>query len=151
MYRDSRKGANITLLAASEELRHGRDWLVAVENDGREPEPRDVVNMCNLYGIGKALALWHCHAICSVGQYLGKEHRDMNLLEAGMRLINRLNALNQQVPRLIEILEDGKITHDEIKDVENIMDELQEILKAAAVLEFEKEKAASSAGTLKAD
>jgi len=140
MYRDSRKNARISLLNAESVLRMTKERIIRIEYGEEEVPPEKVVLMEDLYQTGNRLMLWHCGNGCSVGKCLGYEYQEMNPLLAGVKILSSAEKIIKKRHDLLNILDDGEITPDEIPQINKLCSDYKNLMTAILALKMEIEK-----------
>lgn len=114
--------------------------LVKMENGDTTIQPEDVVAMAKRYNKPELRNLYCCHE-CAIGQidapeviYTGGIH------EILVNMAVTLKNVNHSKIRLMEILEDGKISEDEEEDFDRIYEELEHISMTVEALQLWCEK-----------
>ncbi len=106
--------------------------LVKIENGTVAVQPADVVAMAERYNRPELRNYYCCHE-CPIGMIDTPEvSGDAGLHEILVNMAVTLQRLDKNKMRLIEILEDGKISADEREDFIKISEELE---KASATIE----------------
>ena len=100
--------------------------LVKIENGKQEPTPADIMEMAQGYG-EPSIRNYYCAHDCPLGQHYVPEVKFKDLEKTVLQMIASLNAMNKDKERLIEITADGEITDDELKDFNNIKEQLNRI------------------------
>ncbi|MBP2652594.1 MAG: hypothetical protein H6Q73_163 [Firmicutes bacterium] len=140
MYQDCRKSAGISLLTAEALLNMGRKRIVRIEYGEEEVPPDKVVLMDDLYQAQSRLMMWHCGNGCSVGKCLGYQYYEISPSLAGVKILNSAENIIKKRHDLLTILDDGKITPDELPRLEDLCEDYKTIRAASLALEVEKEK-----------
>lgn len=114
--------------------------LVKLENGDTAIQPSDVVAMAKRYNKPELRNHYCCHE-CVIGQidapevtYTGGIH------EILVNMAVSLKNVNHNKIRLMEILEDGKISEDEAEDFDRIYEELEHISMTVEALQLWCEK-----------
>lgn len=114
--------------------------LVKIENGTVVVQPADVVAMAKRYNRPELRNYYCCHE-CEIGKidapevtYKGGVH------EILVNMAVSLKNVNHNKIRLMEILEDGKVSDDEIADFDKISEELEHISMTIEALQLWCEK-----------
>lgn len=81
-------------------------------NDRKNPEPDEITVLDKALKQNRRLVLNYCSSICPAGKYAGYQFTDMDANAAGMRLISTLFTLQDMIPKIADMLTDGKVTPD---------------------------------------
>ena len=124
---------------AFQELGIRREKLLHIEQtDSRkemeDPSPEEVVIMAREYDAPE-LCNYYCTKQCPIGKGTPTLIHD-NLNEISTRLMNALHFLQGADDKIYKILEDGKITDDERRDLKQIIETLNKISYSASSLEL---------------
>lgn len=144
IYKQARKSAGLTQERAAEAIGVSVDSIKDYEAYNRLP-PNDIVEMmCVVYD---AMYLAYQHTSISTGKIKvvpDVEVRD--LPTATIRLINRVLdfATQHRDRQLMQIAEDGIITDDERPLFNSIMDELDQLVKAAVEIKLARERSSAT-------
>ena len=136
IYKTARRAAGLTQEAAAEKLGISVESLRAYETDQRIP-PNDVVELMVICYNAQHLAYQHLRETNSLMERVVPQLEQRSVLEVAVRIYNRLNRFTQQhkLDELMQIAEDGRIDDDERKVFDEIMGDLQEIVKSGLELE----------------
>lgn len=102
------------------------DRLEKIENGRIAVLPADVVTLAAGYKRPE-LCNHYCTKECEIGKETVTEIRQMELGQISIETINALNRLYKSRDRLLEIVEDGKISDDELDDFNAIKSTLEKI------------------------
>ena len=138
LYFIARKERNYTREIASlkiSKLMIPPDRLEKIENRRVTPHPDEILALAEAYDMPE-LINYYCHHDCEIGREYVDEVIPKDLPRIAIETVNSLNRLNQIQNRLLEIVEDGKITPDELKDFTTIKDTLDKIVSSANSLQL---------------
>jgi len=93
----------------------------------------DVLNMANAYNEPN-LCSYFCMHDCPIGLCYVPKVEVKDLPTVTIEILTKLNKLNHDKERLLEISEDGEITEDELADYERIEENLEKMELAIAAL-----------------
>lgn len=82
------------------------------------------------------LCNYYCTHECAIGEKTMPEVKSKEIAQIAVETLNSLNKLNREKDRLLEIVEDGKITEDEIEDFVNIKKTMDRISLSVATLQL---------------
>ena len=127
IYQICREKCDFTRQRASEEMIFiSDDRIEKIESEKSLPHPDEILAMAECYKAPE-LCNYFCANECPVGQKHVKVLKVQDLSQIILEMIASLNAMNKEKERLIEITADGIITDDELKDFNNIKEQLQRI------------------------
>lgn len=113
--------------------------LVKIENGGTV-QPADVVAMAKRYNKPE-LRNYYCCNECEIGKIDAPEVTfDGSVHEILVNMAVVLRKVNHNKIRLMEILEDGKLTEDEQEDFDRIYEELEQVSMTVEALQLWCEK-----------
>mgnify|MGYP003375289006 CR=1 FL=1 len=137
IYKTARQKAGITREKAAEAMGISVESLKAYETYGRLPSCDVVDRMCLGYD---ALYLAYQHNRLASGEIKVAEVQIMELPLAAIRIINRVQAFAEahRDRQLLCIAEDGTISEEERPLFDEIMSELDELVKAAVELKLSR-------------
>lgn len=138
IYKTARQKAGITREKAAEAMGISVESLKAYESYGRLPSCDVVDRMCLVYD---ALYLAYQHNRLASGEIkVVPEVQIMELPLAAIRIINRVQAFAEahRDRQLLCIAEDGTISEEERPLFDEIMSELDELVKAAVELKLSR-------------
>lgn len=130
-------------VTASELLGMNKERLFFIETDQREAYPDEVLKMSELYG-NENLITHFCNNICAIGRKFGCKviNKDTsNVYKSSLIFIQSLKEAEKAKDKILEILEDGEITDDELASVQECIVELQKIMSDILNLKLALEKA----------
>lgn len=114
--------------------------LVKMENGDTTIQPEDVVAMAKRYNKPELRNHYCCHE-CAIGQIDAPEVTyTEGIHEILVSMAVTLRNVNHNKIRLMEILEDGKISDDEAEDFDRIYEELEHISMTVEALQLWCEK-----------
>lgn len=114
--------------------------LVKIEDGSVNVQPADVVAMAKRYNEPELRNYYCCHE-CPIGQIDAPEVTyKNNVHEILVNMAVSLRNVNHNKIRLMEILEDGKVSADEVEDFDKISEELEHISMTIEALQLWCEK-----------
>lgn len=113
--------------------------LERIENDKFSPHPEEVKEMSDKYRKPE-LCNYYCVNECAIGAEYVPEIKMKHVSQIVLETIASLNSLDADKNRLIDIMADGKIGENELRDFVRIQDELERISIAVETLQFWSEK-----------
>lgn len=131
----SRKAAQLTREAAEEIVSFSKDRLEKIENRGALPHPDEVLSMAKAYK-DPSLCNYYCSNECPIGQAYVPEIKLKDIAQITLEMLAKLNQLNRQQERLIEITVDGMICEDEQPDFQQILSTLESMSMAIESLKL---------------
>ena len=130
-------------VTASELLGMNKERLFFIETDQREAYPEEALKMSELYKDEKIITHF-CNNICAIGRKFGCKviHNDVsNVYKSSVIFIQSLKQAERAKDKILEILEDGEISDDELASVQECIVELQKIMSDILNLKLALEKA----------
>lgn len=106
-------------------------------------QPNDVVELAQCYNKPE-LCNHYCAHECPIGQKYVPEIKSEGIESTVLKMVSSLNAMNKKKDRLIEIIEDGKISDEEIEDFINIQLSLEKISITVETLQLWVERMLAS-------
>ena len=106
-------------------------------------QPNDVVELAACYNKPE-LCNHYCAHECPIGQKYVPEIKIEGIESTVLKMVSSLNAMNKKKERLIEIVEDGKISDEEIEDFINIQQSLEKISITVETLQLWVERMLAS-------
>ena len=97
-----------------------------IENEKSEPHPDEILAMSVAYK-NPGLCNYYYSNGCPIGQKYVPEIKVKDLSQIVLEMVASLNSMQRKQERFIEIVADGKIEEDEIKDFVNIQEQLEKI------------------------
>jgi transcriptional regulator with XRE-family HTH domain len=126
MFKDARKGAELSIEAAAFRLHIGSRTLTNYEN-GHSTVPPDVaLKMSEEYGRPDIHARY-CSEYCPIGQKHANPVEFRDLEGSVLGVIKELNDVKALKNDLIDITADGKISRDEAENFRRILKEYREL------------------------
>lgn len=95
------------------------EHIEKIENGKINIQPDDVMALAECYKSPK-LCNYYCSNECPIGRKYVPEVQVKDLAQIAIETLNSLNRINREKDRLLEIIEDGKVTDDEISDFVSI-------------------------------
>ena len=127
IYQKSREKAGLTREAAAEKMVYvSPDRIEKIENRGMIPHPDEVLAMAEHYR-NPALCNYYCSHECEIGQAYVPEIRLKDVSQITLEMLANLNRISKEKERMVEILVDGVIHEDEVKDFRHIIETLDHI------------------------
>ena len=112
------------------------DRLEKIENNKvKTITPEEIVCMAKAYDHPE-LCNYYCLHSCEIGKKFGRESSVKDLTHIAVDTLNSLNRLNAAKIRLLEIVEDDKVTEDEMEDFINIRSMIEKIASTADSLKY---------------
>ena len=142
-YKYARKEvAGLTRDEAAEKLCIPSDRLDKIENNRiKNLHPEEVVQMADCYGCPE-LRNYYCTHDCEIGLKENiPETKSKELAQIAVETLTSLSRLDRDKDRLLEIVEDGEITDDEMEDFMTIKATMEKIAKSVDSLQLWIEKA----------
>ena len=150
IYQITREELGLSRAEATEKIPENPDFpgmpgipeykLVKIENGTVAVQPADVVAMAKRYNKPELRNYYCCHE-CEIGKldapevtYTGSIH------EILVNMAVSLKTVNHNKIRLMEILEDGEVSADEVEDFDKISEELEHISMTIEALQLWCEK-----------
>ena len=120
VYQLTREGLKLSREAASELLESiPPERIEKIENERSLPHPDEVLVMSDKYK-QPSLCNYYCANQCPIGQEYVPEIKVKDLSQIVLEMLASLNSMGKQKDRLIEITADGKISGDELEELERI-------------------------------
>ena len=127
IYQECREAKEWSREKACEELGCiSQSNLVKIENGTRMPNPDEVLTMANVYE-SHSLCNYYCSNECPIGQKYVPEVKAKEISQITLQMLSTLNSLTKEKDRLVDILCDGEISHDEIDDFIRIKEHFDEM------------------------
>lgn len=150
IYQVTREGLGLSRSAAVKYIPDNPDFpgmdgiaeyrLVKIEDGSVNVQPADVVAMAKRYNEPELRNYYCCHE-CPIGQIDAPEVTyKNNVHEILVNMAVSLRNVNHNKIRLMEILEDGKVSADEVEDFDMISEELEHISMTIEALQLWCEK-----------
>ena len=136
IYKNARRAAGLTQEAAAEKLGISVESVRAYETDQRIP-PNEVVELMVICYNAQHLAYQHLRESNSLMGRVVPPLEQRSVLEVAVRIYNRLNRFTQEhkLDELMQIAEDGRIDDEERKAFDEIVSDVQDIVKSGLELE----------------
>lgn len=136
IYKTARRAAGLTQEAAAEKLGISVESVRAYETDQRIP-PNEVVELMVICYNAQHLAYQHLRESNSLMGRVVPQLEQRSVLEVAVRIYNRLNRFTQEhkLDELMQIAEDGRIDDEERKAFDEIVADVQDIVKSGLELE----------------
>lgn len=106
-----------------------------IENERVEPHPEEILVMAEKYK-SPELCNYYCSNQCPIGMQYVPEVKVQNLSQIILKMLDSLNAAQDNQRRLISITADGMIDDTEIDDFVNIQEELEKISVTVEALQL---------------
>ena len=136
IYQKTREALNLTREKASELLDCiSPEKIEKIENSKVNIQPEDVVAMAKGYKAPQ-LCNYYCSNECPIGQQSVAELKIKELSQITIETLSALNRIEAETSRLVEIVEDGKITPDEYEDFKKIKKTLDKISLSVDTLQL---------------
>ncbi len=124
--------------------------LEKIENGKVSVQPEDVIALADCYKAPE-LCNHYCSQECPIGrQYVPAVHVK-DLAQIAVETLNSLNKMNKEKERLLEIVEDGRITPDEYNDFFAIKKTLEKISLSVDTLQLWVDKSIADGNMNKFD
>ena len=136
VYQETREKLDLTREKASELIGFiSPAKLEKIENGKVSVQPEDVIAMADCYRAPE-LCNYYCSRECPIGQHYVPEIKVKDLAQIAIETLNSLNKMGKEKDRLLEIVEDGRITPDEYKDFFEIKKTLEKIALSVDTLQL---------------
>lgn len=141
IYHIKREEMGLSREAASEMMCISTDRIESIENDPQViPRPEEVLLMSNVYQYPN-LCNYYCSHDCDIGrEYVPEIQSTDNLFEIIVKTVDSINKVDSKKNRLLEIIADGLISEDEIRDFVIIQDLLEKVSINVETLQLWLEK-----------
>ena len=140
IYQLTREDLKLSREAASELLESiPPERIEKIENERSLPHPDEVLVMSDKYKQPN-LCNYYCANQCPIGREYVPEIKIKDLSQIVLEMLVSLNAVGKQKDRLIEIVADGKISGNELKDFIFIQEELERISITVETLQLWSER-----------
>lgn len=111
------------------------DRLEKIENRRLLARPDEILAIAEAYK-APAIINYYCTHDCDIGGRYISEVKPKELSQIAIETLNSLNKLSQVKDRLLEIVEDGTISADELEDFCTIKSNLDKIARAVESLQL---------------
>ena len=138
MYMTVREGRGLTREKASMLISAqciSADRLEKIENRRLLARPDEILALAEAYK-APAIINYYCTHDCDIGGRYISEVKPKELSQIAIETLNSLNKLVQVKDRLLEIVEDGTISEDELEDFRTIKSNLDKIASAVESLQL---------------
>lgn len=136
IYQITREEVKLTREKASELIGFmSPEKIEKIENAKVNVQPDDVMALADCYKAPK-LCNYYCANECPIGQKYVPEIEIKDLSQIAIETLNSLNKINREKDRLLEIIEDGRITEDEAADFVSIKKTLDKIALSVDTLQL---------------
>ena len=138
MYMTVREGRGLTREKASMLISAqciSADRLEKIENRRLLARPDEILALAEAYK-APAIINYYCTHDCDIGGRYISEVKPKELSQIAIETLNSLNKLAQVKDRLLEIVEDGTISEDELEDFRTIKSNLDKIASAVESLQL---------------
>lgn len=141
IYQVTRENLGLTREKASELIGYiSPDKIEKIENGKVNVQPEDVLALAKAYK-SPELCNHYCSHECPIGQTTVHELKFKDLTQIAVETLNALNKMNREKDRLLEIVEDGRVTPDEYEDFIAIKKTLDKISISVETLHLWVDKA----------
>ncbi len=136
IYQQHRENAGLTRAAASDAMPGiSESQIVRMENGDVLPSPDDILLMAKAYDTPE-LPNYYCTHECSIGKEYVSPLAMEDVSRIVLQVVASINAVSKEKDRLIEIMEDEKVTDDELTDFVKIEKTLHKIQEATGALDL---------------
>ena len=136
IYQITREELKLTREKASEMTGFmSAEHIKKIENGKISIQPDDVMALSECYKAPK-LCNYYCSNECPIGKKYVPEVQVKELSQIAIETLNSLNRINREKDRLLEIIEDGRVTDDEIADFVSIKKTLDKISLSVDTLQL---------------
>ena len=138
MYMTVREGRGLTREKASMLISAqciSADRLEKIENRRLLARPDEILALAEAYK-APAIINYYCTHDCDIGGRYISEVKPKELSQIAIETLNSLNKLARVKDRLLEIVEDGTISEDELEDFRMIKSNLDKIASAVESLQL---------------
>lgn len=113
--------------------------LVKIEEESTKIQPEDIVALSKAYNKPELRNYYCCHQ-CDIGAIDAPEVIYDNVHEILVNMSIALESVNAKKIRLMEILADGVVNDEEVKDLNKILEELEKISMTVEAIQLWCEK-----------
>lgn len=136
IYQTAREELKLTREKASEKIGFmSAERIEKIENSRVNIQPEDVMALAQCYKAPK-LCNYYCSNECPIGRKYVPEVQAKDLAQIAIETLNSLNKINRDKDRLLEIIEDGRVSDDEISDFASIKKTLDKIALSVDTLQL---------------
>ncbi|MCR4807947.1 MAG: helix-turn-helix transcriptional regulator [Lachnospiraceae bacterium] len=136
IYQTTREELKLTREKASEIIGYiSAERIEKIENARVNIQPDDVMALAQCYKAPN-LCNYYCSNECPIGRKYVPEIQAKDLAQIAIETLNSLNKINRDKDRLLEIIEDGRVTDDEISDFVSIKKTLDKISLSVDTLQL---------------
>ena len=136
VYQTTREDLKLTREKASEAIGFmSAEHIEKIENGRINVQPDDVMALAQCYKAPK-LCNYYCSNECPIGRKYVPEIQAKDLAQIAIETLNSLNKINRDKDRLLEIIEDGRVSDDEIADFVSIKKTLDKISLSVDTLQL---------------
>ncbi len=136
IYQITREELKLTREKADELIGYmSPERIEKIENYKVNIQPDDVMALADCYKAPR-LCNYYCANECPIGQKYIPEVEVKDLAQITIETLNSLNKINREKDRLLEIIEDGRITDDELADFVLIKKTLDKISLSVDTLQL---------------
>ncbi|MCR5232376.1 MAG: helix-turn-helix transcriptional regulator [Lachnospiraceae bacterium] len=136
IYQITREELKLTREKAGELIGYmSPERIEKIENYKVNIQPDDVMALADCYKAPR-LCNYYCANECPIGQKYVPEVEVKDLAQITIETLNSLNKINREKDRLLEIIEDGRITDDELADFVLIKKTLDKISLSVDTLQL---------------
>ena len=136
IYQLTREELKLTREKASEMIGFmSPERIEKIENAKVNVQPDDIMALAECYKAPR-LCNYYCANECPIGQKYVPEIEIKDLAQITIETLNSLNKINKEKDRLLEIIEDGRITNDEVADFVVIKKTLDKISLSVDTLQL---------------
>lgn len=145
IYQIARENAGLTREEAGALIFLSEDTIEKIESGKRLARPEEVLKMSDEYKDAH-LCNAYCAHECAIGQRYVPEIKAENLQQIVLSMISSLNFVQKEKDRLIDIVEDGIITENELEDFVIIQSKLEKISMSIEALQLWVENVIDAGG-----
>ena len=130
IYQITREELGLTRDKASELLEYiSSDRIEKIESEKSLPHPDEVLKMSKCYKKPE-MCNYYCTHECEIGRETMQIIKPKDLYQVAIQIEHAVNELYRDRERFVGIVEDGKITEDEIEDFKIVQKQLRYISQA---------------------
>lgn len=135
MYTECRKAAKETQESACFKLHIGLRTLQNYEKGAVLPPPEVVAKMAEVYH-EPGLPITYCTRHCPIGCRYHYQPEARSLESSVIGLIKEIRHVNDTMPQLIDIADDGVVSSDEVQALAAVMDELADLERSIVTMRY---------------